>query len=361
VEELSRTGVEKPTNHFTAAQVGRYGRRAERQARNFELDSERRYDQATSLAKLAKGQSRLSARMEKRARASAYLAADVKSRIAHLLAAGRDQVQRATQFQIKSDKLQKKAKFLLQEAAAAKHTSQRQDKEYHRLLNKYSKVVDKIRKLRKEGQVILDDIHAEGVKLARIATNYQKAKRNHSAKLASIKHKLQVEQADIAKLAQRKTFADTDLDKAKLLMDKYQPVIRRADKEKFNSVQTYAKYTDLMRHSTALSEQSAALAERSASLQDLIKTTEKELKAKRKMYFHYKHRAQLEMHIAESAEDKKEHLRAASRKAKAIAARLEGKAMKVRTLAQKGVDKAIVEDERRQVQRDADLHDTYKH
>lgn len=356
---LSRTGVEKPTHHFSSAQVGRYGMRAERQARNFEKDSERRYDQATSLANAASRQSTLSAQMEKRSRGSAYLAADVKKRIAKLLAAGRDQVQRATQFQIKSDKLQKKAKKLMSLAVAQKRVSNREDKEYHRLLAKYEKVVDKIRKLHKKGQVILDSIHQAGVKLARIATNYQKAKRQHSSKLASIKHRLDLQQKVIAKLAQKSTLADTDMDKAKLLMDKYQPTIRRADREKFNSVQHYAHYTHLMRHSEQLKTLSTKLNARSVSLQELIKATEKELKQKRKMFYHYKHRAQLEMHIAESAEDKKEHLRAASRKAKTIAAQLEGKAMKVRKLAQKGVDKAVAASLKRQVQRDAELHDRY--
>jgi len=363
ISELNRSGVETNSGQFNVAQVGRYSMRAERQARNFELDSERRVQQATDLDGAARVQSKLSATEETRARHSAYLAADVKSRIQKLLSAGRDQVNRATKFAAKASKLKISAHKLLGQAKAAKQVSNAEDKTYHRLLNKYSVVVDKIHKLTEEGRDILDQVHEAGLKLADLATNYQKAKKGGASakKIKAIKKKLDVQKKDIAALAQKKVSADADLDKAKLLMDKNQPVITRADRAKYNSVQAYAKYTSLARHANKLSQISTKLQARAESLKELIGTTELTLKQKRKLFWHFKNRAKTEMSIAEKAEDKKEALRRAARRAKSIAGRLEGKAHKIRSLAMNGVNDAMDQDVRDQKQRDAELHDTYKH
>jgi len=73
-------------------QVGRYAVRAERQGGDYDQKAERQIAFATDNDNAASGERDLAAKEEKRARDSAYLAADTKSRIDKVLEAGRDQV-----------------------------------------------------------------------------------------------------------------------------------------------------------------------------------------------------------------------------------------------------------------------------
>ena len=73
-------------------QVGRYAVRAERQSGDYDSKAERQIAFATDSDNAATSERELAAKEEKRARESAYLAADVKSRIDKILEAGRDQV-----------------------------------------------------------------------------------------------------------------------------------------------------------------------------------------------------------------------------------------------------------------------------
>ena len=73
-------------------EVGRYAVRAERQSKDYDSKAERQIALATDNDNEATAERRLAAKEEKRARSSAYLAADVKSRIDKILEAGRDQV-----------------------------------------------------------------------------------------------------------------------------------------------------------------------------------------------------------------------------------------------------------------------------
>ena len=73
-------------------QVGRYAVRAERQSGDYDAKAERQIAFATDSDNAATSERELAAKEEKRARESAYLAADVKSRIDTILEAGRDQV-----------------------------------------------------------------------------------------------------------------------------------------------------------------------------------------------------------------------------------------------------------------------------
>lgn len=73
-------------------QVGRYAVRAERQSKDYDQKAERQISFATDSDDAATSERELAAKEEKRARQSAYLAADVKSRIDKILEAGRDQV-----------------------------------------------------------------------------------------------------------------------------------------------------------------------------------------------------------------------------------------------------------------------------
>lgn len=76
-------------------QVGRYAVRAERQSGDYDQKAERQIAFATDNDDAATSERELAAKEEKRARQSAYLAADVKSRIDKILEAGRDQVHSA--------------------------------------------------------------------------------------------------------------------------------------------------------------------------------------------------------------------------------------------------------------------------
>ena len=77
-------------------QVGRYAVRAERQSGDYDQKAERQVAFATDNDNAATSERLLAAKEEKRARQSAYLAADIKSRIDKILEAGRDQVERCS-------------------------------------------------------------------------------------------------------------------------------------------------------------------------------------------------------------------------------------------------------------------------
>ena len=81
-----------PEAKLSPLQVGRYAVRAERQSADYDAKAERQIAFATDSDNAATSERELAAKEEKRARESAYLAADVKSRIDKILEAGRDQV-----------------------------------------------------------------------------------------------------------------------------------------------------------------------------------------------------------------------------------------------------------------------------
>ena len=80
------------TELLSPLQVGRYAVRAERQSKDYDSKAERQIAFATDSDNAATSERELAAKEEKRARESAYLAVDVKSRIDKILEAGRDQV-----------------------------------------------------------------------------------------------------------------------------------------------------------------------------------------------------------------------------------------------------------------------------
>ncbi len=82
----------RPDELLSPLQVGRYAVRAERQSKDYDEKAERQIAFATDSDDAATSERELAAKEEKRARQSAYLAADVKSRIDKILEAGRDQV-----------------------------------------------------------------------------------------------------------------------------------------------------------------------------------------------------------------------------------------------------------------------------
>jgi hypothetical protein len=81
-----------PEEKLSPLQVGRYAVRAERQSADYDEKAERQIAFATDNDNAASGERDLAAKEESRARQSAYLAADLKSRIDKTLEEGRDQV-----------------------------------------------------------------------------------------------------------------------------------------------------------------------------------------------------------------------------------------------------------------------------
>ena len=90
----SEDGVYRSDVLLSPLQVGRYAVRAERQSGDYDQKAERQVAFATDNDNAATSERLLAAKEEKRARQSAYLAADIKSRIDKILEAGRDQVGR---------------------------------------------------------------------------------------------------------------------------------------------------------------------------------------------------------------------------------------------------------------------------
>jgi hypothetical protein len=92
----SDQGVHRSDVLLSPLQVGRYAVRAERQSGDYDQKAERQVAFATDNDNAATSERLLAAKEEKRARQSAYLAADIKSRIDKILEAGRDQVERCS-------------------------------------------------------------------------------------------------------------------------------------------------------------------------------------------------------------------------------------------------------------------------
>jgi hypothetical protein len=92
---VSFSGWPQPEEKLSPLQVGRYAVRAERQSADYDEKAERQIAFATDNDNAASGERDLAAKEESRARQSAYLAADLKSRIDKTLEEGRDQVSSA--------------------------------------------------------------------------------------------------------------------------------------------------------------------------------------------------------------------------------------------------------------------------
>jgi hypothetical protein len=82
----------RPEELLSPLEVGRYAVRAERQSEDYDQKALRQIAFATDNDNAATSERMLAAKEEKRARDSAYLAADIKTRIDKILEAGRDQV-----------------------------------------------------------------------------------------------------------------------------------------------------------------------------------------------------------------------------------------------------------------------------
>jgi len=337
---------------FTVSQIGQYGMRADRQARNFEQDAERRTDQATALRTKSSDADAASAELEQNARKSAFLAADQKDQIKQLISTGKDQVTRAVQYNAHARKLRLQAKSLMGNALEHLKTSEVDEKRYNINLDKYSKVVQRIHALEAVGDGVITKLHEAGLKLASVAQRYlvaSSAKKPDAKAVAKLKQSLDAAQEAVAKLTQEQVLADTDVQKAKLLMDKYQPLIEKADRLKYDSVQEYAAYANLKSRSASLESKAASIAGRAENLKELLASSMSELKTLRAAYWHYKKRSQAEMKAADAAETKTEALRKAARAVEQISSTLQSKADTIRQLSQQGVHKALIQAEQKEM------------
>merc|ERR1719389_234144 len=332
----------QPIEDYSALRTGRYAMRAERQAHNYELDAERAISLATGYDASATEERRLSAEEEKRSRKSSYLASDARDRMNKVLQTGRQEVNEATGLKSKAGRLQDKADKLEKLGAIQKKSSHTNDKSYHSLMATYGKAVDRIQKDFAVGKAVYKAIDKLSLRLADLATKYTAAKKAGStAKATQIKLQLSKARAKMAKLEAKKPAANARMRKAKSLAAKYRPVIEKADAAKKKSDLAYASYANLKQKADTLEKSSAGLLDRAAGLQALIRETEKDLKAKRRSFLHYKNRASTELAISVHAEDQEDSLRAAARKSRAKAGAFFSKAKRLRQLAQKGVQQVM--------------------
>merc|ERR1712230_28176 len=319
-------------------QVGRYAVRAERQSGDYDSKAERQIAFATDSDNAATSERELAAKEEKRARESAYLAADVKSRIDKILEAGRDQVNQATKLKAKAGRLQESAAELLTKAKGEKVTAAALKAKYYKTMDTYGEAVKKIDKATADAQSILDQMNAQSLVLAQVATQYGVAT-NHgqnpdASTAAALRAQLLQAQKDLATITARKAQADEDTATARKLADQYQPMIIAAEKDKRSSDFHFQNFAQLTHDADALQK-------RAGSTDGLIESTQSNLEQKRKQFEHYKNRAQTEMAISLQAEDKEAELRTQARSARKEAAELADKARQLRALAQEGVNNVM--------------------
>jgi len=326
-------------------QVGRYAVRAERQSGDYDSKAERQIAFATDNDNAATSERQLAAKEESRARDSAYLAADIKSRIDKILEAGRDQVNQATKLKAKAGRLQEMAAELLGKAKDEKETAASLKSKYYTTMDDYGKAVSKIDSATQKAQTILDQMNAQSLVLAQLATQYgvdtQHGKDPDAAAAVAIKAQLIQAQKDLAAITSQKAKADEDTATARKLADQYQPMIIDAEKAKRGSDFHFQEFAHLTHQADELQNRADALLARADTIDGLIQSTQGTLSKKRTEFEHYKNRAQTEMAISLQAEDKEALLRKQAREARYKAAELSDKARRLRALAQKGVNNVM--------------------
>ena len=334
-----------PEAKLSPLQVGRYAVRAERQSADYDAKAERQIAFATDNDNAASGERDLAAKEESRARQSAYLAADLKSRIDKTLEEGRDQVNQATKLKSKAGRLQEMAAELLGKAKTEKEGAAALKAKYYKTMDDYGKAVKKIDDSTMKAQQILDQMNAQSLTLAQVATEYGTASghgANPGASAAvALKGQLRKAQKDLAAITSQKAKADEDTQTARKLADQYQPMIILAEKDKRSSDFKFQEFARLTQEADSLQTRADALLSRADTIDGLIQSTQTELSGKRKEFEHYKNRAQTEMAISLQAEDKEALLRKQAREARYKAAELSDKARRLRALAQKGVNNVM--------------------
>jgi len=339
----------KPTplvlESYSALQVGRYAVRAERQAHGYRLDAERQIQLATSADNEATDDNNMSIEEEKRARASAYLAADVKDRIEKTLNAGRDEVKQSTKEKAKAGRLSNQADSVMTLARERLKSAKKHERAYRAEMGRYGKVVDKYDKVMMERRELLDHINTAGIKLADDMTAYAKAAKAGGAGKTAAALLVTQDRSALADLETKHIAMNNKARKAKEMADKYQPLIISANKNQRDSQNDYGTYTRLKHRANVLYKKAAALMDHADTVDGLIQMTEKDLKDKRKQFLMYKTRAEKEMAISLHAEDQEDQLRRAARQSRYMAGKLFDKARRLSQLSQKGLNEVMKQKE----------------
>jgi hypothetical protein len=212
-------------------------------------------------------------------------------------------------------------------------------------MDTYGEAVKKIDKATADAQSILDQMNAQSLVLAQVATQYGVAT-NHgqnpdAATAAALRAQLLQAQKDLATITAKKASADEDTAEARKLADQYQPMIIDAEKDKRESDFHFQSFAQLTHDADTLQNRADSLLKRADTTDGLIESTQDNLESKRKQFEHYKNRAQTEMAISLQAEDKEAELRTQARAARKEAADLADKARRLRALAQEGVNNVM--------------------
>lgn len=255
------------------------------------------------------------------------------------------QVNQATKLKAKAGRLQESAAELLTKAKGEKETAAALKAKYYKTMDTYGEAVKKIDKATADAQSILDQMNAQSLVLAQVATQYGVAT-NHgqnpdAATAAALRAQLLQAQKDLATITARKAQADEDTATARKLADEYQPMIIAAEKDKRSSDFHFQNFAHLTHDADTLQNRADALLKRAGTTDGLIESTQDNLEEKRKQFEHYKNRAQTEMAISLQAEDKEAELRTQARSGRKEAAELADKARRLRALAQEGVNNVM--------------------
>ena len=168
---------------------------------------------------------------------------------------------------------------------------------YYKTMDTYGEAVKKIDKATADAQSILDQMNAQSLVLAQVATQYGVAT-NHgqnpdAATAAALRAQLLQAQKDLATITARKAQADEDTATARKLADEYQPMIIAAEKDKRSSDFHFQSFAQLTHDADTLQNRADALIKRADTTDGLIETTQDDLAEKRKEFEHYKNRAQV--------------------------------------------------------------------
>ncbi|MGB1601830.1 MAG: hypothetical protein ACPIOQ_54385, partial [Promethearchaeia archaeon] len=141
----------------------------------------------------------------------------------------------ATKLKAKAGRLQESAAELLTKAKGEKETAAALKAKYYKTMDTYGEAVKKIDKATADAQSILDQMNAQSLVLAQVATQYGVAT-NHgqnpdASTAAALRAQLLQAQKDLATITARKAQADEDTATARKLADQYQPMIIAAEKD----------------------------------------------------------------------------------------------------------------------------------
>ena len=188
------------------------------------------------------------------------------------------QVNQATKLKSKAGRLQEMAAELLSKAKTEKEGAAALKAKYYKTMDDYGKAVQKIDDATMNAQKILDQMNAQSLTLAQVATQYGTASghgANPGASAAvALKGQLQKAQQDLAAITSQKAKADEDTQTARQLADQYQPMIIDAEKDKRSSDFKFQEFARLTQEADSLQTRADALLSRADTIDGLIQVCE---------------------------------------------------------------------------------------